>query len=332
VADIFDTLLLLALPASGKSETRTYLTERSPAEFHMGPTVQLDDYPYVHLQICVDEALADLGHEQAFHMPDTEAGGRNGPFRDAREIAGLLHLINEDYDEILRGEAERPQNPGRRMLERLDAASQKVGLPSKLAAMSGDVRAQVERAIDGEARKLFSEKADACPASRAGQTIVIEFARGGPPGDTWPLPDGYGYRGSLPQLSRAILERSAILYIWVTPEESRRKNRARARPDGQGSILFHGTPEIVMRQEYSRCDMAWLIEQATLPGTIDVAAHGATFRVPVQRFDNRTDLTTFLREDPVTWKASDVEAIHGKLRGACDALWESWAAVRAGRG
>jgi len=54
MAEVFDTLLLLALPASGKSEVRTYLTARDPARFHMGPTVQLDDYPYVHLQIRAD--------------------------------------------------------------------------------------------------------------------------------------------------------------------------------------------------------------------------------------------------------------------------------------
>ncbi len=332
MSEIFDTLLLLALPASGKSETRAFLTERNPAEFHMGPTVQLDDYPYVHLQICVDDALADLGHDQVFHQPDTEAGGRNGPFKDAREIAALLHLINEDYDDLLRGEAERPDAPARRLLERFEAASRKADLPPKFDGLSADVRTQVENAIEAEARKLFTEKADACPSSRDGKTIVIEFARGGPPGESWPLPDGYGYRGSLPQLSEAILKRASILYIWVTAEESRRKNRARARPDGQGSILFHGTPEIVMRQEYSRCDMEWLIGQASVPGTIDVEAHQKTFNVPVQRFDNRTDLTTFLREDPSDWKQNDVDAIHGKLRAACDPLWDSWVKVRDARG
>ena len=330
MSEIFDTLLLLALPASGKSETRKFLTERNPEEFHMGPTVQLDDYPYVHLQICVDEALADLGHEQVFHHPDPEAGSRNGPFRDSRELPALLHLINEDYEEILRGEPDRPSNPAARLLERFDRASSAMGLPTKFDRLSPDLRSQVEAAIAEEARKFYEEKAAACPSSREGKTIVIEFARGGPPGDDWPLPDFYGYRGSLPALSDAILERAAILYIWVTPEESRRKNRERARPDGQGSILFHGTPEIVMRQEYARCDMGWLIEQASVPGTIDVDARGRRYHVPVQRFDNRDDLTTFLREDPSKWKQSDIDAIHGRLKKVCDDLWDSWTRLREG--
>ena len=53
MAEILDVLLLLALPASGKSEVRRYLASLTPEQcrrdFHMGPTVQLDDYPYVHM-------------------------------------------------------------------------------------------------------------------------------------------------------------------------------------------------------------------------------------------------------------------------------------------
>lgn len=323
MAEIFDTMLLLALPASGKSETRAYLTAKDPAEFHMGPTVQLDDYPYVHLQIVVDDVLASLGHPQAFHHPQT-ASQRNGPFQDAREFSGLIRLLNEDYAELRTGQPERPENPARRLLERFDAASEAVGCKPKFRAMSPDLRAQVEAAIDAEARKLYEEKAASCPASLEGKTIVIEFARGGPPGDTYPLPEGYGYRGALPHLSQEILERAVILYVWVTPEESRRKNRARARPGADGSILFHGTPEVVMVQEYSRCDMAWLLETAPVPGTIRVEAHGRAFDVPTERFDNRQDLTTFLREDPSLWQQADIARIHGAIKGACDKLWATY--------
>jgi len=46
---LIDVLLLVALPASGKSEVRRYLASLTPEqcrdEMHLGPTVQLDDYP-----------------------------------------------------------------------------------------------------------------------------------------------------------------------------------------------------------------------------------------------------------------------------------------------
>src|SRR3989442_12693534 len=72
---ILDVLLLLALPASGKSEVRRYLASLTPeqcrSDFHMGPTVQLDDYPYVHMMRRVSPELrkprADGG---VFHSHD----------------------------------------------------------------------------------------------------------------------------------------------------------------------------------------------------------------------------------------------------------------------
>ena len=60
-----DTILLTALPASGKSEVRRYLAELDPEAvregFHMGETVQLDDYPYVHMMRRISEELIQLG-------------------------------------------------------------------------------------------------------------------------------------------------------------------------------------------------------------------------------------------------------------------------------
>ncbi len=325
--EVFDTLLLLALPASGKSEVRTYLTARDPEAFHMGPTVQLDDYPYVHLQILCDEALSKLGHETVYHHP--ESGTElNGPFRDVRELAGLIHLLNEDYATLRAGRAGRPSSPGALVLERLDRASEAAGARPKFRAMARDLRDQVAAAIEPEARKIFDDLS-AAPRSLEGRTVVIEFARGGPPGEAMPLPPGYGYAGSLPHLSPEILSRAAILYIWVDPAESRRKNRERARPDGQGSILFHGTPESVMEAEYSRCDLRFLAERSPVTGTVRVEAiDGGVFDVPVAVFDNRKDLTTFLRKDAVEWTPAEVEAIQAELAEPCARLWQTYRARR----
>ena len=46
----FDIILLVALPASGKSEVRNFMAnlppERLLKEFHIGENLQLDDFPY----------------------------------------------------------------------------------------------------------------------------------------------------------------------------------------------------------------------------------------------------------------------------------------------
>lgn len=70
---------------------------------------------------------------------------------------------------------------------------------------------------------MLKEKQDAYPDSFDGKTIIIECARGGPDGASMPLTGSDGYQYSLPMFCPEILENAAILYIWVTPEESRRK-------------------------------------------------------------------------------------------------------------
>ena len=61
MSETLETVLLLALPASGKSEVRRYLNHLTPeqrsGDFHLGPTVQLDDFPYVHMMRRIDDEL-----------------------------------------------------------------------------------------------------------------------------------------------------------------------------------------------------------------------------------------------------------------------------------
>lgn len=326
MAEIFDTLLLLALPASGKSEVRTFLTQKDPELFHMGPTIQLDDYPYVHFQLLIDEALIELGKERIYHAEDN-AGGRNGPFLDSFDWSALIELINEDYHSILTGEVEKPANAAKRLMERLDNAQVKVGGHAKIAALPKDIQEALASKLEKDARDIYNDMANNIPKSRTGHTIVIEFARGGPEG-VYPLPKHYGYAGSLPYLSPELLERAAILYVWVTPAESRRKNRERARPGEDHSILFHGTPESVMIQDYGSDDMLALMESSDKPDTLRIESHGKVFHVPVARFDNRRDLTTFARKDPKDWLPEEIQELNNGIKGAALKLWDVYKASR----
>lgn len=313
-----EIVLLLALPASGKSEVRTFLSSLSGDEalrdFHLGETVQLDDYPYVHLMRRISEELRHLGQDGVFFRSSDE------PMLEGRDWGTLIQLVNEDYDDLLRQPSIEPRSAGQWLLDRFDAARAKVGAEPRFKALEARTRATLADAIEADARHLLDEKKAEMRRGRdlSGKTVVIEFARGGPDGAKPPLPAPLGYRYSLAQLSDAILERASILYIWVTPEESRRKNEARAKPgrDGDASILHHGVPIRVMLEDYGTDDMAHLIESSDRPDTVRVETRGKTFHLPVARFDNRVDKTSFIREDRAQWPKEAVRAIHDGLRDA----------------
>jgi len=318
-----DIVLLLALPASGKSEVRKYLETLGGAEalrdFHMGPTVQLDDYPYVHLMRRISEELRAAGRDGVF-FDSSEL-----PMKDGRDWGTLIELVNEDYEDLIAQPRIEPASSSSWLLARFDAARGKVGAEPAFGRLPGEVLARLSSAIETDARELLVAKR--MEMKRAadgleGKTVVVEFARGGPDGAKPPLPAPLGYQYSLARLSDAILEKASILYIWVTPEESRRKNEARAKPgrEGDASILHHGVPIAVMLGDYGTDDMAHLIETSDRPDMVRVETRGKTFHLPVARFDNRVDKTSFIRDDPKRWSATDVRAVHEGLREALDRL------------
>jgi hypothetical protein len=320
---LIDTLLLIALPASGKSEVRRYLAHLSDevvaGDFHMGPTVQLDDYPYVHMMRRISEELVQRGAEPVFFPSSAE------PFLEPRDWGTLIELINEDYRDL----HERPhievESAARWLLERFDRCRLKVGASPAFSRMDAGLRAELEDALEEEAADLLREKQEGIPESLEGRTVVIEFARGGPDGSSMPLPAPLGYRYSFARLSEEILERASVLYIWVTPEESRRKNDERAKPgrDGDASILHHGVPIKVMLGDYGCDDVDWLLRESDRPDTVTVEKDGKIFHLPLARFDNREDLTTFIREDPDRWSDEDRERIHRELSRAFARLVEA---------
>ena len=317
---IIDTLLLTALPASGKSELRRYLALQDPAvierDFHLGKTVQLDDYPYVHVMRRISEELAGLGQDPIFFRSSDQ------PFTDARDWGTLIELLNEDYRDLHTRPRIEPASCAAWLFERMDAARVKCGAPARLGALPAPVRSRLERAIAEDAEGLLRDKLAEIPDTLVGRTILVELARGGPQGARMPLPEPLGYAYSLSRFADDILRRASVLYVWVTPEESRRKNDARAKPGraGDASILHHGVPIAVMLGDYGTDDMAYLIEQSDRPNTLRIAARGSTYDLPVARFDNRTDLTSFLRQDPADWPKNAVAAVHAELKRACDQL------------
>lgn len=316
--DRLDILLLLALPASGKSEVRKFLKTFSPEEcvreFHLGPTVQLDDFPYVHLMRRVDEELARIGHAGLyFQAPDR-------PFQDAWDWGTLIELLNEDFDDLVSGRAASPPAAATLLFDRLDRAAARAGARPKMGTVPGGVREELARRLEPEARAQLSERLAEVPDTLEGKTILFEFARGGPDGAAMPLPPPLGYAHSLRLLDPRILEQASILYVWVTPEESRRKNQERADPNDPGSILHHGVPIAVMLADYGCDDMAWLLETSDRPGTVRIEAHGRVFHLPAARLDNRVDRTTFVRKPREQWEPAETAALRDALRSALDDL------------
>ncbi len=312
---LLKTVLLLALPASGKSEVRRYLKSRDPEsvkrDFHMGATVQLDDYPYVHLMRCTDDALAATGAPRLFFAaPDRS-------FIDGRDWGTLIELLNEDYEDLIAKTEHQPTSPATFLFERFDRAAGRVGIAPRFGSLDPKTRTALADALEKEAAAQLAEKMAGYPDTLEGKTLVMEFARGGQQGATMPLPAPFGYRYSIGRLSPAILAGAGILYIWVTPEESRRKNEDRADPNDPGSILHHGVPHRVMIDDYGCDDMDWLEVSARKPGTVPITnGDGKTWDVPMARFDNRVDKTSFIRDDPHSWKEEDVRAVHDGLEEA----------------
>jgi hypothetical protein len=313
-----DTLLLLALPASGKSELRRYLahldSQVAEEDLHLGPTVQLDDYPYVHMMRRIAQELSLMDRDPVFFTDSASS------FSEERDWGTLIQLLNEDYG-LLGAKLVRPESAALWMFERLDRARLAVGAIPALGLLDDETRGRIAAALEDEALELWADLADSVERWSDGDTVVIEFARGGPDGAAMPLTMPRGYAYSLSQLSEEILGRSSILYVWVTPEESRRRNDERVRPGraGDASILHHGVPEAVMLGDYGSDDLPWLIEEGG-GDAVWVEGDGPATRIPVAVFDNRSDHTSFLREDPDRWPVAAISALHSELSAAFDRL------------
>ena len=146
------------------------------------------------------------------------------------------------------------------------------------------------RRLDLECQKRLRDRP---PAQE--QTTVIEFSRGALG----------GYREAFQHFSAETLQRGAIVYVRVSFEESRRKNRRRFDPDRPDSILGHSLRDDKLQQLYGEDD--WEALSADDPEHVTVKG----VRVPYAVFENEDDLTTH-----------PGEALGRRLEEVLGRLWE----------
>lgn len=125
-------------------------------------------------------------------------------------------------------------------------------------------------------------------------TTLIEFARGGE----------NGIYEALSYLHEDILRKACLMYIRVDYEESVRKNRRRARPGEEHSILYHSLPDEKMEFYYKIND--WDKLEAKNPTHIEVKG----FTVPYAVFENMPE------------KTLDPKLIAEELERVTRKLWE----------
>jgi hypothetical protein len=271
----------------------------------VGPTIQLDDFPYVNFMWRISGILEDLHYSPVFFDPTRVR------FQDLRVFGALVHLLNEDYAALGAPGAPAIRTPGEWIMDRLESAHALAGMAAPFSSLGPAARVAVSAAIEVDASRFAAEWSARTRAP--GTTVVIELSRGGPEGSDLPLEPPYGYAYALSLLSPEILRRAAILYVWVTPDESRRRNIQRAQPGAQGSILHHAVPDSTMRTCFGIDDMGWLIDHSERPGTITVRAHEEAFHLPVARFDNRPELEPLRSDDLTTASLGQVEQVHELL-------------------
>ena len=113
------------------------------------------------------------------------------------------------------------------------------------------------------------------PAYHDKMTTLVEFARGGE----------NAIHHALTFLSDEMLSKASLVYIKVPYEESVRKNRRRARPGQEDSILYHSLPDEKMEFYYKTND--WEQLTAKDPNFIEVKGH----KIPYCAFENMPEKT-----------------------------------------
>lgn len=319
MSDLLDLVLLVALPDSGKSDLRRYIgslaDEQARQDMHVGPLVRLHDVEYRRFMRRIDAVLDELG------QPCVYFAGSDRPFLDAWDWGTLARLVAMDDADLRAARVHEPASAARFLMERMDEAAMLAGARIKLSVLDEPLRAQLIEELEAEALELVREKNNVFAGGAEDKTVIVEFARGGPRGAHMPLAPPLGYAYAFSQLSSEMLERAVVYYVWVTPEQSLRKNEARSAPEDRLAGLHRGVPRSVMLHDYGCDDMDWLLASSGREGAILVTAGGRDFVLPAARFDNREGRTSFVRRPRADWKDEQVASIHGELRRGLDVLW-----------
>jgi hypothetical protein len=76
-----------------------------------------------------------------------------------------------------------------------------------------------------------------------------------------------------------------------------------------------------MLNDYGCDDIEYLLSASGQPGIVEVTAHGKRYELPLGRFDNRVDKTSFIRDVPQErWSAESIAALDQGLKAAFDEL------------
>lgn len=337
--EIFKTLIFVALAASGKSETITFIktmpVEERVRSLYIGERlIILDDFPYVDMMRAIDAAYQELGELPLF-FPDP----RQCFLEPQISWKLLILLLNEDYQDITTSRHKKlvDNHCVGPFLERIDGARVKLGArrlfftPDRNPIIGSVKYQQFWPMIIKKVQGLLTARNEQIPDSLdslENTTVLIEFARGGEYNSAMPIP--YGYADSFSVLSPEILREVRFLYLKVLPEQAALKNFLRADPTDPASILGHCVPYGVMFRDYGCDDFEWLMAQSSLREFILIKSGDGDACVPAAVMDNTKDLTTFVRECKnkgfqtwSEWPELQKTALLSALKTSCDQLHKS---------
>ena len=334
-SNVLPILIFSSLPASGKSETRRYLkslTIEENKKIRLGDTsTQVDDFPYVDAMKKIDRACIKLFNETIFFNCATQT------FNSGYDWGTLIYMINDDYADICECNPKIPsryeKDPVEWLFNRIDVASVKTGhLTARLFEYHKKIGDEKFSSFKKECFELCNtilhDKYANIPKSLDGKTIVFEFARGGAKGKSCPLEEPYGYEYSMSLLDKKILEKAAILYIWVTPEQSKEKCHKREKEGLEGKSqtvstqlsLNHGIPDSVLDNDYGTDDFEYLLNKAPNKDYLPIVKDDVEYKVRAGRLDNRTDLTSDFRKPQNEWTKEQIEKLSKALKEAFDKI------------